>query len=385
MQDKLNSPQLKLLRQRLKSAADYLHIDVLATKQKELAEHTTKQDFWDDPASARQVTRELAAITDSLDLYSTLDSRLSDAEVLAQLLDEQSKQSGAADATSASSTSPNLESEFQELKETVIQLEADMDDLEVRALLSGEYDELDALCKIQSGAGGTDAQDWARMLLEMYERFAKDSNFSFELTSYQAAEGGGISSAEFFVRGSYAYGHLQAEHGVHRLVRISPFGKDGKRETSFASMNVVPLLEDSTVEIDEKDLRIDTYRSSGAGGQHVNVTDSAVRITHIPTGIVASCQAERSQLQNRQKAMEILVARLLGLQRSQDKKKIEEITGEAVGVDFGSQIRSYVIHPYQMVKDERTGTETAKVEDVLNGDIEQFIQSYLRFRQQSKD
>ena len=362
--------ELKSLRERLKSVEKYLRLDELAGKKTELVNKTTAPDFWSNPTQARQITRDLAAIIDSLELYEKLDKQLSDLEVLFLLtVEAQAKDKNKAQA------------ELLELKESTKQLASDLDDLEVRSLLSGKYDEKDALCRIQSGAGGSDAQDWARMVLEMYECWAKNLKYKWELVSYQATEGGGIASAEFTIRGSYTYGYLQSEHGVHRLVRISPFSKEGKRETSFASMNVVPLIEDleKSVEIDDKDLRIDTYRSSGAGGQHVNVTDSAVRITHLPTGLVASCQAERSQLQNKEKAMEILIARLLDLQHQESMKAMAEITGNQATVDFGSQIRSYVLHPYQMVKDERTGFETGKVDAVLGGELAPFMQSYLRW------
>lgn len=379
--------ELKSLRQRLEGAAKYLRLEELAGIKTQLVKKTTAPDFWDDSSSARQITRELAAATDTLDLYAKLGERLSDAEVMfSLLLDEASASTGLiigfALATTLDSASGDttVENEKKELEENIQQLTADIDELEIRSLLSGEHDEKDALCRIQSGAGGTDAQDWAQILLGMYEKWARDQKYQWELLSCQTVEGG-IASAEFTIKGSFAYGNLQGEHGVHRLVRISPFNKEGKRETSFASMNVVPLLEDSdkTIDIDEKDLRIDTYRSSGAGGQHVNVTDSAVRITHIPTGTVASCQAERSQLQNKEKAMALLIARLLDHQHKESMEKMAEIKGKEAGVDFGSQIRSYVMHPYQMVKDERTGMESGKLDSILDGKLEIFIQSYLRW------
>lgn len=359
--------ELKSLRQRLENAAKYLHLDELTGRKEELVEQTIAPNFWDDSMAARVVTRELASVTDTLDLYKKLETSLSDAEVLFSLLDEAGNDSDSV-------------AEEAELQTNIENLTTDLDELEVRSLLSGEYDEKDALCRIQSGAGGTDAQDWASMLLEIYERWAKSFKYEWELLAVQNVEGG-IASAEFIIRGSFVYGHLQGEHGVHRLVRISPFGKDAKRETSFASMNVLPLLEDvkDSIQINEKDIRIDTYRSSGAGGQHVNVTDSAVRITHTPTGVVASCQAERSQLLNKEKALEILTSRLLALQHQENQEKINQIRGKETGVDFGSQIRSYVLHPYQMVRDERTGFESGRIDDILAGKIDPFIQSYLRW------
>lgn len=362
--------EIKSLQQRLESAAKYLCLEEIARTKAELVEKTTAPDFWDDTLSAQNITRELSSIMGTLTLYEKLEEGLSDIEVLFSLVSE---------------TSDKESSEYLELENNIQQLMTDLDGLEIRSLLSGEYDEKDALCRIQSGAGGNDAQDWAQILLGMYEKWARSLKYEWELLSCQTVEGG-IASAEFTIKGNFAYGYLQAEHGVHRLVRISPFSKEGKRETSFASMNIVPLVEDleKTIEIDEKDLRIDTYRSSGAGGQHVNVTDSAVRITHIPTSTVASCQAERSQLQNKERAMGILIARLLDLRHKGEMEKLAKIKGKEAGVDFGSQIRSYVMHPYQMVKDERTGTESGKIDNILNGELDIFTQSYLRFRQQQK-
>ncbi len=366
--------QLDSLRQRLDSASEYMRLDELVVRKAELEKTAAKKDLWDDPANARQITRELAVVSDSLELYARFDSELSDLSALFSLIKE----------AELKGNSNQTKEEILELSAGLEKLAQDLDELELRSLFSGEYDENDVICKINSGAGGNDAQDWAGMLLRMYQRWAERHNFETELVLYQPAEGGGITSAEFLVKGPYAYGNLRGEHGVHRLVRISPFSKEGKRETSFASMSVVPFLEDmeADIQIDEKDLRIDTYRSSGAGGQHVNVTDSAVRITHLPTGIVTSCQAERSQHQNRERAMQILVARLLDLEHKKRQKELKEITGESAEADFGRQIRSYVLHPYQMVKDERTDYETSSAEEVLGGDLDQFIQSYLHwFRQ----
>jgi len=256
-----------------------------------------------------------------------------------------------------------------------------MDALELRSLFSGEYDAGDAVCHLQSGAGGTDAQDWAEMMLRMYARWAEKRGFSLEPVSSSEGTEAGISSAEFIVRGRYAYGLLQGERGVHRLVRISPFNKEAKRQTAFASLHVVPFVEDvsAEIEIDEGDLRIDTYRSSGAGGQHVNVTDSAVRITHLPTGLVTSCQNERSQHQNKDRAMQMLAAKLLDLERQKRRDELDAVSGEQRGVDFGSQIRSYVLQPYQMAKDLRTSHEVGDVERVLDGDLDGFMEAYLRW------
>ena len=257
-----------------------------------------------------------------------------------------------------------------------------LDELELRSLFSGEHDERDAIAEIHGGAGGTDAQDWAEMLLRMYLRWAERGGFEVELDEVSPGGEAGILSATFIVRGRYAYGLLTAERGVHRLVRMSPFDSQHRRQTSFASLDVVPFLDDVSdeVDIDEKELRIDTYRSSGAGGQHVNVTDSAVRITHLPTGIVVSCQNERSQHQNKAKALQILAAKLAERGREERRAELSALTGPQSDVAWGNQIRSYVMAPYQLVKDLRTEDETGNVDAVLDGDLDDFITAYLRWR-----
>jgi peptide chain release factor 2 len=258
-----------------------------------------------------------------------------------------------------------------------------METLELAALLSGEYDDADAIGTINAGAGGTESQDWAEMLLRMYTRWAEQHGFDLELDEIHHGEEAGIKSATFTLHGTNAYGLLSTERGVHRLVRISPFDAQKRRHTSFANLDVIPLLEDvddEDVEIDPDDLRIDVYRSSGPGGQSVNTTDSAVRITHIPTGITAACQNERSQLQNRAVAMQILKARLAELARREREEKIDTLRGERKAVDFGSQIRSYVLAPYQMVKDHRTDLEVGDPSRVLDGDLDRFIEAELRRR-----
>lgn len=256
-----------------------------------------------------------------------------------------------------------------------------MDRLELASLLAGEYDENDAIATIHAGAGGTESQDWANMLLRMYLRWTERQGFQAEIDEVSPGEEAGIKSATFTVKGKNAYGLVSAERGVHRLVRISPFDASSRRHTSFASLDTVPVIEeDEEIEVDPGDLRIDTYRSSGAGGQHVNVTDSAVRITHVPTGIVAACQNERSQMQNRQVAMRILKSRLADLQRREREEKLEDLRGDRRAVDFGSQIRSYVLHPYRMVKDHRTNLEIGNVDAVLDGDLDRLIEAELRRR-----
>ncbi len=264
----------------------------------------------------------------------------------------------------------------------VARLRRGVDNLEEESLLSGEFDSHDAIVSIHSGAGGLESQDWAEMLLRMYLRWAERRGFVVDLNDLQPGEGGGVKSATFTVHGHNAYGLLLAEKGVHRLVRISPYDASSRRHTSFASLDVIPMLEEEgRVEIDPKDLRVETYRSSGAGGQHVNVTDSAVRITHLPTGVVVSCQNERSQISNRQTAMRILEARLFERARREREEEIKRLRGERMDIGFGSQIRSYVLHPYRMAKDHRTDTEMGNVDAVLDGDLDDFIDAYLRQKQ----
>jgi peptide chain release factor 2 len=319
---------------------------------------------WDDPARGQELTTGLSRLRQDLARYAGLSERVEELEVLDELMEE----GGDGDVRG-------------ELSQGIDHLEADVDKLERASLLSDEFDANDAIASLHAGAGGTESQDWAEMLLRMYLRWAERQGFDVELDEVNPGDEAGIKSTTFIVRGPKAYGLLSAERGVHRLVRISPFDASSRRHTSFASLDVIPLLpEDAEIEIDPKDLRIDTYRSSGAGGQHVNVTDSAVRITHIPTGITAACQNERSQLQNRAVAMRILKARLADLARRHREEKIENLRGERRDIEFGSQIRSYVLHPYRMVKDHRTGVEIGDVDRVLGGDVDHLIEAYLRHR-----
>ncbi|MGH9188269.1 MAG: peptide chain release factor 2 [Acidimicrobiales bacterium] len=358
------SDELAELRKRLDEAAGYLRMPELRARRPQLETEASRPDLWDDADQARAVTGELSRVGEDLDLYDGLASTLEDAETLAELAREESD-----------------DSVETEIDAALRSLRSKFDGLELRSLFAGAYDERDALCSIQSGEGGADAQDWAEMLLRMYLRWAELRRFDVELDEVSPGNEAGISSATFIVKGRYAYGLLQAERGVHRLVRISPFNAQGKRQTAFAALQVVPMLDEaeSDVEIDDKDLRIDTYRSSGAGGQHVNVTDSAVRITHLPTGIVVSCQNERSQHQNKDRAMQILRARLADLERQKRTDELAAIAGEQQRVGFGSQIRSYVLHPYQMVKDLRSGEETGNVDGVLDGDLDPFMEAWLRW------
>jgi peptide chain release factor 2 len=312
------------------------------------------------------LTTRLSRLNGEIERYEALERRIADALAMAELLEDET------DAEMAG-----------ELASAVNSLENEMERLELAALLSGEYDDADAVALIQAGAGGTESQDWAEMLLRMYTRWAEREGFTVDLDEIHPGEEAGIKSATIVVHGVNAYGLLSAERGVHRLVRISPFDGQKRRHTSFALLDVIPLLDEtdeSDIEIDPKDLRIDVYRSTGPGGQSVNTTDSAVRITHLPTGIQAACQNERSQLQNKAIAMQILKARLADLAREQHAEKIEELRGERKAVDFGSQIRSYVLAPYQMVKDHRTGVEVGDPSRVLDGDLERFVEAELRRR-----
>ena len=358
------------LRKRLGEAFQYLRIEEIEDRRKELEDLVAKPDFWDNTEIAKKLSQELSEITEDIVLFNQLQTKIEDAETLLELSQEE-----------------NDLASIEEAEALLAEINRTFDDLELRSLFTGEHDESDAVCYIQSGEGGTEAQDWAEMLLRMYQRWADQAGLAFELTSVSEGTEAGISSAEFIISGRRSYGMLQSEHGVHRLVRISPFNKQANRHTSFASMHVVPFFEEVSDEIviDETELRIDTYRSSGAGGQHVNVTDSAVRITHLPTGTVVSCQNERSQHQNKDRCMQMLSARLLDLERKQREAEIASINGENTNVGFGSQIRSYVMQQYQMVKDLRSNHEVGAVESVLNGEIGSFIEAYLRWARSESD
>ena len=355
---------IRALRRRHDEASVYLKVDELRARRPQLETEASRPDLWDDPDRARTVTGELASVADDLDLFDQLGERIDDTETLAELAREENDDSVAA-----------------EIEAALTALADDFSSLELRSLFTGEHDELDAICEVQSGEGGADAQDWANMLLRMYLRWAERRGLDVELDEVSAGSEAGISSATFMVKGRHAYGLLRSEHGVHRLVRMSPFNAQGKRQTAFAALKVTPFLEDvPDIEVDEKDLRIDTYRSSGAGGQHVNVTDSAVRITHLPTGIVSSCQNERSQHQNKDRAMKILKAKLLDLERQKRADKLAEITGEGAAVDFGSQDRNYVLQPYQQVKDLRSGMELSNPDAVLDGELDGLMEAYLQWQ-----
>lgn len=355
--------ELLRLRTELTEADDYLRIGDMRSRLPQLETEMGRPDLWDDADRAREVQTEFSQVKEDIDLYDRLTDEVEELATLIEFAGEDA--SFAAEAETLAGT-----------------LAVSFHELELRALYTGMYDEGDAVCEIHSGAGGTDSQDWAEMLFNMYRKWAQNRSFSIEVTEAQEGAEAGITAATFVVRGRYAYGLLQAERGVHRLVRISPFDSQGRRHTAFASFGVVPYIEHATdqVDIDEKDLRIDTFRSSGAGGQHVNVTDSAVRVTHIPTGIVVSCQNERSQHQNKDRCMQMLAMKLVDLERQKREDKLADEAGESKKVEWGSQIRSYVLQPYQQVKDERSGETSGNPEGVLNGDVGPFMEAWLRWR-----
>jgi peptide chain release factor 2 len=356
------SDELGSLRVRLSEATEYLRVEPSRERVRELEALASEPGLWDDPDRARTVTTELSNLRTDIDLWDELAARLDDAAVLDEMAREEGDESQEAEITASLDV---LDRRFGEL--------------ELRALFGGEYDEHDAICEVRSGEGGTDAQDWAEMMVRMYRRWAERHGFSVEIDEASPGSEAGLQSATFIVQGRYAYGWLRGEQGVHRLVRMSPFDSAHRRQTSFAALDVTPMIEDlGDVVIDDKELRIDTYRSSGAGGQHVNVTDSAVRITHLPTGIVVSCQNERSQTQNKARAMQVLVAKLADRQREDRKAELEAIAGSAGQAAMGSQIRSYVQAPYQLVKDLRTDHETGNVDAVLDGELDAFMEAFLR-------
>ena len=329
--------------------------DRLATRRDELEAALGAPGFWDDQAEATRVSTEHARLTRKLERYERLQREFEDSKELLDLGEDES-----------------------EIAQLVSQLEGELTRLEEDALFTGQYDAGDALLEIHAGTGGTDAQDWAEMLLRMYQRWATDRGFQWEMIEASPGEEAGLKSSTMAVRGENAYGTLKAERGVHRLVRLSPFDAAHRRHTAFAQAVVSPLLaDDAPIEIDDADLRIDTYRSSGAGGQHVNKTDSAVRITHLPTGIVVQCQNERSQTSNKQTALRMLKSRLAEVEEEKREAELARERGAAQDIGFGSQIRSYVLHPYQLVKDHRTDVEVGNTQSVLDGGIDGFVHAYL--------
>lgn len=332
------------------------------SRLKELEEQTKENDFWNDQERSAVVLQKIKILKDKVSNYDVLNGNLEDIHAMIELIEE-----------------ANDESLIDELKQDVKKFEKGLDRLEIEALLSGPHDANNAIVTIHPGAGGTESQDWAEMLYRMYSMWCDKNGYKLEELDYLDGDVAGLKSVTFTVTGPYAYGYLKSESGVHRLVRISPFDAGGRRHTSFASVEVIPeITENLEVEIDPKDLRIDTYRSSGAGGQHINKTESAIRITHIPTNIVVSCQTQRSQIQNRETAMKMLISKLVELKERENKATISELKGVQREIAWGSQIRSYVFCPYTLVKDHRTNYETGNVEAVMNGELNEFMDAYLK-------
>ena len=342
-----------------------IHFDV-ANKEKELAElekQTTQNEFWNDAENSSKVLKKITSLKNKVNNFKKVKSELDnlvDMNGLLQLEED--------------------EALTKELLHNTFELKKEIDKLEITTLLSGKYDINNAIITIHPGAGGTEAQDWAEMLYRMYTRWANANGYEVKELDYLDGEEAGLKSVTFLVSGDYAYGYLKGEMGVHRLVRISPFDAGGRRHTSFASVEVLPeIAEDIEVDINPDDLRIDTYRASGAGGQHVNKTSSAIRITHIPTNIVVACQSERSQIQNRETAMKMLKSKLINLKEKEQKEKIEDLKGVQMDIAWGSQIRSYVFCPYTLVKDHRTNYEVGNVQAVMDGDLNGFMDAYLKY------
>ncbi len=357
-------------RARIDHIRGYLDIDAKRALLEDLEGQAADPTLWDDPDAAREVTTSLSRVRDDLDRYDSLTERIDDLDVLNELAREEDD-----------------ESTSREVAQGIDAVAREVDRLEVATLLSGEHDGSDAIVSIQAGEGGVDAMDWAQMLQRMYLRWAGIRGFGAEVYDQSYGEEAGLKSTTFEIAGADAYGLLSAEHGVHRLVRISPFDGNARRQTSFAMVDVVPVLPDveSDVSIPDEDIRVDVYRSSGPGGQSVNTTDSAVRITHTPTGIVVSCQNEKSQHQNRAAAMRVLSAKLAELERQKRQAELDDLRGGRQKVGFGSQIRSYVLHPYQMVKDLRTEYEVGNPDSVLDGsDLDEFIEAELRRRAEER-
>ncbi|MGN0659882.1 MAG: peptide chain release factor 2 [Emergencia sp.] len=358
-QIKTDLPEAKA---KLKEVGESLDLAGLKGKLEELTKETERPDFWDDPEAAQNLLKKKKSLETRVERYDRLEKGLEDIGELIELAEEMED-----------------EEEADSIVETFGRLTEDLEQLKLDTLLDGKYDHNNAIISVHAGTGGVDAMDWAQMLYRMYTRWAEKKGYRVTLVDMQDDTEAGIKSATMIIEGENAYGYLKNEKGVHRLVRISPFNSAGKRQTSFAALEVMPEIEDDmTVEIDPEDLRIDTYRSSGAGGQHVNKTDSAIRITHLPTHIVVTCQNERSQHQNKEMAMKILASRLMELKEQEHKENLKELKGDFSLITWGSQIRSYVFQPYTMVKDHRTGAEMGNVNAVMDGDIDYFINEKLK-------
>ena len=347
----------------LKEVKDSLNLENKERRITELDKSMEEPGFWDDPERSTKTVREAKNLKDTVDGYKHLEQQYEDIQVMIEMGYEEND--------------PAMIPEIQEMLDEFVK---ELEELRTKTLLSGEYDGCNAILKLNAGAGGTEAMDWCSMLYRMYQRWADKKGFTTEVLDFLDGDEAGLKSITLQVNGENAYGYLKSEKGVHRLVRISPFNAAGKRQTSFVSCDVMPdIEEDLDVEINPDDLRIDTYRSSGAGGQHINKTSSAIRITHLPTGIVVQCQNERSQFQNKDKAMQMLKAKLYLLKQQENAEKLSDIRGDVKDINFGNQIRSYVMQPYTLVKDHRTNAENGNVNAVMDGDIDLFISAYLKW------
>ena len=361
------SKQIENIKNKLAEIKETLSIDKLEEELKILENETLAQEFWNDSENMAKVLSKINNLKKKITSYKNIENEIKTLSEMLELVAEEEDS--------------DLE---KEISENLNNVEKDVEELEISTLLSEKYDENNAIVTIHPGAGGTEAQDWAEMLYRMYTRWANDNNFKIEELDYLDGEEAGLKSVTFLVSGSYAYGYLKSEHGVHRLVRISPFDSGGRRHTSFASVEVLPEInDDEDIYINPDDIKMDVYRASGAGGQHVNKTSSAVRLTHIPTGIIVACQTERSQFQNRDTAMKMLKSKLLTLKEQANKEKIEDLKGIQMDIAWGSQIRSYVFCPYTLVKDHRTNFEVGDVQSVMDGNLNSFIFAYLKYNKKN--
>ena len=354
--------KLAALRETIEEVADALDLPALEARKAELTEAQNEEGFWSDQAKSQRVNKELKQVDDKLTKVAKLRAKAEDIDVLIEL----------AESEEALEELPGVEEELAKLSE-------EAETMKIAALLKGKHDACDAILTLHAGAGGTEAQDWCSMLYRMYSRYAEKRGYSTKVLDMLPGDEAGIKTVSFEIDGDNAYGYLKAEKGVHRLVRISPFDANSRRHTSFASLEVMPVIQDETeIQIRAEDLKVDTYRSGGAGGQHVNKTESAIRITHIPTGIIVACQNERSQIQNREVAMQMLRSKLVELKEREQMEYEQSLKGDLKKIEWGSQIRSYVFCPYTLVKDHRTGYENANVQAVMDGDLQDFIVEYLK-------